>query len=227
MDRSRSPTRRKKEKKNDNERKKRRRSPSGSSSSSTRKKSKKKAHKNRSVKTQSKKQKRTPSSSSSSSPSNDKMKKKSAKKSKKEKKAKLSKKKKLKKMKEDQKRNEQDIQKRLMELAQPLSNFPAIASSSLEIWHGNDDDGDELGPVMTEEQKARLATRRPLTKEEYDARQSVIRRVLDPQTGRTRLVRGEGEIIEEIVSKEKHKDINKQAMRVDGGTFQRTLGLNR
>ena len=96
---------------------------------------------------------------------------------------------------------------------------------------------------MTDEQKARLATKRPLTKEEYEARQSVIRRVVDPETGRTRwgwapractcnpsrqtlkegvrpltclvslllpgLVRGEGEIIEEMVSREKHKDINK------------------
>lgn len=40
--------------------------------------------------------------------------------------------------------------------------------------------------VMTDEQKARLATKRPLTKEEYEARQSVIRRVVDPETGRTR-----------------------------------------
>lgn len=95
---------------------------------------------------------------------------------------------------------------------------------------------------MTDEHKARLQTRRPLTKEEYDARQSVIRRVLDPETGRTRystsdasltylyfgfpaliskyqrssftrsshrVIRGEGEILEEIVSKERHKDINK------------------
>lgn len=41
-------------------------------------------------------------------------------------------------------------------------------------------------PVMTDEQKARLSTKRPLTKEEYEARQSVIRRVVDPETGRTR-----------------------------------------
>lgn len=118
---------------------------------------------------------------------------------------------------------------------------------------------------MTDEQKARLSTKRPLTKEEYEARQSVIRRVVDPETGRTRwakvhstsllvkmfritgrsvcfqeqthlnsnviikcscnnfyssvffssrLVRGEGEIIEEIVSREKHKDINKVQEKV-------------
>lgn len=39
---------------------------------------------------------------------------------------------------------------------------------------------------MTDEQKARLSTKRPLTKEEYEARQSVIRKIVDPETGRTR-----------------------------------------
>lgn len=41
---------------------------------------------------------------------------------------------------------------------------------------------------MTDEQKASFCTKRPMTKEEYEARQSVIRRVLDPETGRTRCV---------------------------------------
>lgn len=41
---------------------------------------------------------------------------------------------------------------------------------------------------MTDEQKASFSTKRPLTKEEYEARQSVIRRVVDPETGRTRFV---------------------------------------
>ncbi|MEQ2284483.1 ADP-ribosylation factor-like protein 6-interacting protein 4 [Ameca splendens] len=80
---------------------------------------------------------------------------------------------------------------------------------------------------MTDEQKARLATKRPLTKEEYEARQSVIRRVVDPETGRTRLMRGEGEIIEEIVTRDRHKEINKQATMGDGNAFQRKLGMNR
>ena len=43
--------------------------------------------------------------------------------------------------------------------------------------------------AMTDEQKARLSTKRPLTKEEYEARQSVIRKVVDPETGRTRWAR--------------------------------------
>ena len=43
-----------------------------------------------------------------------------------------------------------------------------------------------VSPVMTDEQKARLSTKRPITKEEYDARQSIIRRVVDPESGLTR-----------------------------------------
>lgn len=37
----------------------------------------------------------------------------------------------------------------------------------------------------------RLAeSKRPETKEEYDKRQSIVRRVLDPETGRSRLIKG-------------------------------------
>ena len=51
--------------------------------------------------------------------------------------------------------------------------------------------------------------RGPMTKEEYERQQSVVRRVFDPDTGRHRLVKGDGEIIEEIVSREQQKAINK------------------
>lgn len=85
----------------------------------------------------------------------------------------------------------------------------------------------EHGPVMTDEQKDSFCTKRPMTKEEYEARQSVIRRVLDPETGRTRLIRGDGEILEEIVSKDRHKEINKKATKGDGDAFQNRLGINR
>lgn len=108
-----------------------------------------------------------------------------------------------------------------------LSSPPAEKPRPYQDMWQIDEGEVELGPVMTDEQKARLSTKRPLTKEEYEARQSVIRKVVDPETGRTRLVRGEGEIIEEIVSREKHKDINRQATRGDGNAFQRNLGLNR
>ncbi|XP_048045416.1 ADP-ribosylation factor-like protein 6-interacting protein 4 [Megalobrama amblycephala] len=95
----------------------------------------------------------------------------------------------------------------------------------LPIWQS--EETKEHGPVMTDEQKASFCTKRPMTKEEYEARQSVIRRVLDPETGRTRLIRGDGEVLEEIVTKERHKDINKRATQSDGDAFQKRLGISR
>lgn len=67
----------------------------------------------------------------------------------------------------------------------------------------------------------------PETPEEYKARQSQIRREIDPITGRSRLIKGDGEILEEIVSRERHLSINKQATRGDGQFFQlNTINLN-
>ncbi|KAH8381873.1 hypothetical protein KR009_000697 [Drosophila setifemur] len=64
----------------------------------------------------------------------------------------------------------------------------------------------------------------PETPEEYQRRQSQIRREVDPVTGRTRLIKGDSEVLEEIVTKERHIDINKKATRGDGEYFeQRTL----
>lgn len=65
----------------------------------------------------------------------------------------------------------------------------------------------------------------PETPEEYQQRQNRIRREVDPVTGRSRLIKGDGEILEEIVSKERHKIINKEATKGDGDFFQEnTLG---
>ena len=65
----------------------------------------------------------------------------------------------------------------------------------------------------------------PETPEEYQERQNRIRREIDPTTGRLRLIKGDGEILEEIVSKERHKVINKEATKGDGNFFQEnTLG---
>nr|KAF6403056.1 ADP ribosylation factor like GTPase 6 interacting protein 4 [Molossus molossus] len=79
--------------------------------------------------------------------------------------------------------------------------------------------------VLTDEQKSRIQAMKPMTKEEWDARQSVIRKVVDPETGRTRLIKGDGEVLEEIVTKERHREINKQATRGDGLAFQMRAGL--
>lgn len=60
----------------------------------------------------------------------------------------------------------------------------------------------------------------PETPEEYQQRQNRIRREIDPVTGRSRLIKGDGEILEEIVTKERHKTINKEATKGDGEFFQ-------
>lgn len=134
-------------------------------------------------------------------------------------------KKRLKKMKKLAARAEAAANKAPLMIPVPVPVQIEKTQSYIETWQS--DDTTEHGPVMTDEQKASFSTKRPMTKEEYEARQSVIRRVVDPQTGRTRLVRGDGEILEEIVSREKHKDINKQATKRDGDAFQKRLGINR
>ncbi|XP_063820622.1 ADP-ribosylation factor-like protein 6-interacting protein 4 isoform X2 [Pseudophryne corroboree] len=94
---------------------------------------------------------------------------------------------------------------------------------SLDLW--KKEPLEDTGPVLTDEQKTRIQAMKPMTKEEWDARQSVIRKVLDPETGRMRLIKGDGEVLEEIVSKDRHKEINKQATASDGFTFQMTSGM--
>uniref|UniRef100_A0A670ZFY0 ADP-ribosylation factor-like protein 6-interacting protein 4 n=1 Tax=Pseudonaja textilis TaxID=8673 RepID=A0A670ZFY0_PSETE len=94
---------------------------------------------------------------------------------------------------------------------------------SLDQWQK--EAGSDSGPALTDEQKFRIQAMKPMTKEEWDARQSVIRKVLDPETGRMRLIKGDGEILEEIVTKDRHKEINKQANRGDGLSFQMKMGM--
>ncbi|KAJ8660732.1 hypothetical protein O0I10_003375 [Lichtheimia ornata] len=61
----------------------------------------------------------------------------------------------------------------------------------------------------------------PQTKEDYEKQRSVIRHEYDPETGRMRLVRGSGEILESLVSRDQHRQINKTATMTDGMTFQK------
>eukprot|EP00696_Hemimastix_kukwesjijk_P017769 gnl/Hemi2/6510_TR2220_c0_g22_i1.p1 gnl/Hemi2/6510_TR2220_c0_g22~~gnl/Hemi2/6510_TR2220_c0_g22_i1.p1 ORF type:complete len:145 (-),score=33.42 gnl/Hemi2/6510_TR2220_c0_g22_i1:45-479(-) len=49
-----------------------------------------------------------------------------------------------------------------------------------------------------------------MTPQEFAKQSNKLQRVFEPETGRTRLTRG-GEIIEEIVSKERHKEIQLKA----------------
>jgi len=63
----------------------------------------------------------------------------------------------------------------------------------------------------------------PQTQEEYIKEQSIIREVYDPLSGRTRLVKGSGEIIERIVTKDQQRQINKLATRTDGLIYSQSL----
>lgn len=80
----------------------------------------------------------------------------------------------------------------------------------------------DIPPEVTEKAKAMA----PMTKEEWEKKQNVMRRVYDDETGRYRLIKGDGEVLEEIVSRERHKDINKQATKGDGEYFQARLRMN-
>uniref|UniRef100_A0A0K8VZE9 ADP-ribosylation factor-like protein 6-interacting protein 4 n=1 Tax=Bactrocera latifrons TaxID=174628 RepID=A0A0K8VZE9_BACLA len=84
----------------------------------------------------------------------------------------------------------------------------------------NDESGFEI-PVELMNTKSHT----PVTPKEHQKRQSEMRRVVDPTTGRVRLIRGEGEVMEEIVSKERHAKINSLATETDGLIFQKhTIG---
>ncbi|XP_018325744.2 ADP-ribosylation factor-like protein 6-interacting protein 4 [Agrilus planipennis] len=60
----------------------------------------------------------------------------------------------------------------------------------------------------------------PMTKEQWEKRQSIVRRVYDEASGRHRLIKGDGEVVEEIVSRERHLAINKTATKGDQEYFQ-------
>jgi len=65
----------------------------------------------------------------------------------------------------------------------------------------------------------------PMTKEEWERQQNAIHRVVDVETGRSRLVKGSGEILEEIISKDQQKKINKASTAGDGLYYQLQAGL--
>jgi len=79
---------------------------------------------------------------------------------------------------------------------------------------------------VEEERKRREEERKkkaPMTKEEWEKKQSVVRREFDEDTGRVRLIKGDGEVLEECVSRERQQEINWAATRADGASFQRDL----
>jgi hypothetical protein len=62
-----------------------------------------------------------------------------------------------------------------------------------------------------------------MSREEYEAQHQQVRAVVDPATGRMRMMRGTGEIIESIVSRAQHHIINQMATRGDGDSFARQV----
>lgn len=97
------------------------------------------------------------------------------------------------------------------------------SSSKIKIVTKSESEEDYGIPVDLMNTKAKA----PERKEEYEKRQSIIRKVYDEETGRLRLIKGDGEVIEEIVTKKAHDEINKNATQSDGSTFQNRLGLNK
>lgn len=77
--------------------------------------------------------------------------------------------------------------------------------------------------VPEEKVKEDRDRRVPMTKEMWEKQQTVVRREFDSDTGRVRLVKGGGEILEECVSKERQREINRQATVGDGAAFQRDI----
>jgi hypothetical protein len=73
------------------------------------------------------------------------------------------------------------------------------------------------------ERQAKLQRMVPMSREQYEAQQSQVREVYDPESGRYRLVRGTGEIIERIVSRADHAAINQRATQGDGSSFTRSI----
>eukprot|EP00286_Rhodomonas_abbreviata_P006037 CAMPEP_0181327820 /NCGR_PEP_ID=MMETSP1101-20121128/22330_1 /TAXON_ID=46948 /ORGANISM="Rhodomonas abbreviata, Strain Caron Lab Isolate" /LENGTH=186 /DNA_ID=CAMNT_0023436555 /DNA_START=16 /DNA_END=573 /DNA_ORIENTATION=- len=178
------------------------------------------------------KRKRSPDSDGSSSDSSDsdsrsgkkrhkKSKDRKDRKSKKDKKLKKEKKEKKEKKKHRHKDKEQGT--RVEQAAQPLFDFQQkkkekLLAESLVADVGaahayNDHDSPPASSRQPEAQGEPSGKRRmvPMSKAEADKEDSKIEEVWDEDTGRMRLIRGGGEVIERIVSASQHKRINKQA----------------
>ena len=78
-------------------------------------------------------------------------------------------------------------------------------------------------PKEPEQPVVQSQAKGPMTQAQYLQLQSQIREVVDPATGRVRLVRGTGEIIERIVSRNEHQNLNALATRGDGDGFARDV----
>ncbi|XP_014360998.2 ADP-ribosylation factor-like protein 6-interacting protein 4 [Papilio machaon] len=119
-----------------------------------------------------------------------------------------------KKLKREQKKTEKLLKKKLKEEKRKLKKKRRSTSVSKD---SQTQEATADIPIELMEKSKAMA---PMTKEEWEQRQSVVRRVMDEETGRYRLIKGDGEVIEEIVSRDRHRQINRQATNADGNFFQ-------
>ncbi|KPJ04337.1 PREDICTED: ADP-ribosylation factor-like protein 6-interacting protein 4 [Papilio xuthus] len=119
-----------------------------------------------------------------------------------------------KKLKREQKKTEKLLKKKLKESKRKLKKKRRSNSDSKD---SRTQEATADIPIELMEKSKAMA---PMTKEEWEQRQSVVRRVMDEETGRYRLIKGDGEVIEEIVSRDRHRQINRQATNADGTFFQ-------
>uniref|UniRef100_A0A1B6CG84 ADP-ribosylation factor-like protein 6-interacting protein 4 n=1 Tax=Clastoptera arizonana TaxID=38151 RepID=A0A1B6CG84_9HEMI len=82
---------------------------------------------------------------------------------------------------------------------------------------------ESYGPRIPDELLLKSQTMGPMSKEQWEEKSSKVHRVFDHETGRNRLIKGDGEVIEEIVSRKRHLEINKQATLNSGSYFQSKL----
>ncbi|RVE52000.1 hypothetical protein evm_003278 [Chilo suppressalis] len=124
-----------------------------------------------------------------------------------------------KKLKKEQKKTEKILKKKLKDEKRKLKKLKRPKTEN-----SHDNDAERLSDVTPADIPLELMERSkamaPMTREEWEKRQSVIRKVVDEETGRYRLIKGDGEVLEEIVSRDRHKQINKQATQSDGAFFQ-------
>lgn len=126
------------------------------------------------------------------------------------------------KLKKRQKKTLKKEQKKLKKLKKQMRKNNGVIEFGPQSPKPEVADDVPIGPSTAMLHEASRA-RAPMTKEEWERQQSTISRVLDPDSGRYRLVRGTGEVLEECVSRSRQAAINRTATIADGHAFQAGL----
>lgn len=105
----------------------------------------------------------------------------------------------------------------------PHQNLLTNEKKSLQNQQLNLSEKTDSGSQKDQSDLAQRSRMAPMSREQYEKQQSIIREVYDEESGRWRLVRGSGEIIERIVSRDDHQRINQRATQGDGSSFSRHI----